>query len=123
MNYNKQKLSPQKRKFVDFLKTINYRKPDSAKIMKEVGISRTTYYRWLRDEELLKIAEEESVVEIEERLSEVLIALLCKDRQGDVRAIKLFLERYDTINKKNSKESAVDKLIELARMRLQNKNT
>ena len=118
MNYNnrnKPKLSPQKRKFVEYLKIINYRKPDSAKIMKELGISRSTYFRWLRDEKLLKIAEEESIEEIDMHLPEILRALLLKARHGDMRAIKLFLERYDPIDTKNSKVSVPDMLINLAK--------
>ena len=119
MNENKQKLSPQKRKFVGFLKTINYKKPKSAEIMKELDISKSTFYRWLRDEKLLELAEEENAVENEERIHELEVALFEKARQGDVRAIKLYLERHDAVKK--SKELTPDQLINLARISVQNK--
>ena len=119
MSNNKRKLSPQKRKFVDFLRTINYKKPDSVKIMKELDISKSTFYRWLRDEKLLEIAEEENSVENEERINEIEVALFEKARQGDIKAIKLYFERYDAIKK--SEELTADQLIDLARIRLQNK--
>ncbi len=119
MNHNKQKLSPQKRKFVGFLKTINYKKPDSVKIMKELDISKSTFYRWLRDEKLLDLAEEENAVENEEQIHELEVALFEKARQGDVRAIKLYLERYDAVKK--SEELTPDQLINLARISVQNK--
>jgi len=119
MNENKQKLSPQKRKFVNFLKTLNYKKPKSAEIMKELDISKATFYRWLRDEKLLNLAQEENAVETEEQIHELEVALFEKARQGDVRAIKLFLERYDAVKK--SKELTPDQLIQLARISVQNK--
>ena len=119
MNYNKPKLSPRKRKFIEYLKYKDYKNPELSNIRKEIGISKTTFYRWLRDEKLLNLAEEENDVDTEEHMHEVEVTLLERARQGDIRAIKFYLERYDAIKK--SKKPTPDQLIKEARIRVQNK--
>jgi len=101
------KLSPKKRKFIEFLKTINLNKPKPTEIAEDIGISISTYYRWLKDEEFLKIVEQENALEINERLPDVLDTLVKKAVQGDIKAIKIFLERYD--DNKDS-ENVADRL-------------
>jgi len=54
------KISPKKRKFIEFLKTINVNNPKPSEIAKDIGISISTYYRWLKDEEFSKIVEQEN---------------------------------------------------------------
>ena len=112
------KLSQKKRKFIEFLKTINLNKPKPAEIAKDIGISLSTYYRWLKDKELFKIVEQENALQIDERLPEVLETLVKKAIQGDVRAIKIFLDRYD--DNKDIKNIAdrltPDKIITIIRM-------
>lgn len=101
------KLSPKKRKFIEFLKTINLNKPKPTEIAEDIGISISTYYRWLKDEEFLKIVEQENALEINERLPDILDTLVKKAVQGDIKAIKIFLERYD--DNKDS-ENVADRL-------------
>ena len=119
MNYNKSELSPKERKFIEYLKYKDYKNPKLSNIRKEIGISKSTFYRWLRDEKFSEIAEEENDVNTEEHMHEVEVTLLEKARQGDVRAIKLFFERYEAV--KESKKKTPEQLIKEAQIRVQNK--
>ena len=119
MNHNKPKLSPKKRKFIEYLKYKDYKNPVLSNIRKEIGISKSTFYRWLRDEKLSDITEEENDVNTEEHIHEVEVTLLEKARQGDVRAIKLFFERYEAVKK--SKKKTPEQLIREAQIRVRNK--
>ena len=101
------KLSPKKRKFIELLKTINLNKPKPTEIAEDIGIGLSTYYRWLNDKELLKIVEQENAIEINDRLPDILDTLVKKAVQGDIKAIKIFLERYD--DNKDS-ENVADRL-------------
>ena len=80
MNHNKPELSPKKRKFIEYLKYKDYKNPVLSNIRKEIGISKTTFYRWLRDEKLSEIAEKENDLDTEENMNEVELALLEKAR-------------------------------------------
>ena len=122
MNIKLTQLSPEKRKFVLYLKFLNFNKPSPSEIQKQIGISRTTYYRWLHDRELLKIAEEVHSVEIKKHLPEILKTLLDKALQGDVSAIKLILKRIDKINKEVNKTLTPDEIIILIRKLKKEKN-
>ena len=116
MKHNK--ISLKKRKFIELLKTKDKNKSKIPEITKEIGISVSTYYRWLRNSEFLKIAEEENTPTVAERLPDILETLVKKALQGDMRAIKIFLERYDD-NKddKNIAEKLTpDRVIEIIRI-------
>jgi len=116
MKHNK--ISPKKRKFIELLKTKDINEQAIPEIAKEIGISVSTYYRWFRNSELLKIAEEENAPTVAERLPDILETLVKKALQGDMRAIKIFLERYDD-NKddKNIAEKLTpDRVIEIIRI-------
>ena len=89
------RLSPKKRKFISLINKediINYQVND---IINELEISRATYYRWLKDKELAEIIIQEYALEINERLSEVIKKLVKNAVQGDIKAIKIFLDIYD----------------------------
>ncbi len=111
------KLSPKKRKFIEFLKTINLNMPKPTEIAEDIGISLSTYYRWLNDEEFLKIVEQEKALKISRRLPDILDTLVKKAVEGDIKAIKIFLERYD--DNKDSENVAdrltPDKIISIVR--------
>ena len=47
-------LLSKKRKFIELLKTSGSYKPEPSEIIKTLGISKATYYRWRRDKEILK---------------------------------------------------------------------
>ena len=108
-------ISPKKRKFIEFLKTISINKPKIPEIAEGIGISVSTYYRWLKNNELLKIVEEEKALEIEKHLPKVLEILLKKALQGDMRAIRIFLERYENNRDDNDTEENLtpDRIIEI----------
>ena len=112
---NHKEISPKKRKFIEFLKTISINKPKIPEIAEGIGISVSTYYRWLENNELLKIVEEEKALEIEKHLPKVLEILLKKALQGDMRAIRIFLERYENNKNDNDTEENLtpDRIIEI----------
>ena len=85
------KLSPQKRKFISLVNSediINYQVKD---LINELEISKSTYYRWLKDKELAKIIIQEYVLEINEHLPEIMKTLVKNAVQGDIIAIVIFL--------------------------------
>ena len=88
-------LLSKKRKFIEFLKTTNSGKPKASDTIKDLGISESTYYRWIKDKNLLKLIEKENETDIDVHIPDVLNILLRKALQGDISAIKLFLQRYD----------------------------
>ena len=117
MNNNKtlsKKLSPRKRKFIEYLKYKEYNNNELSKIRKKIGISSSTYYRWLGDKELTKIAREESNLEFKESVHAVLQTLKKEALKGNVKAIKLFLEKFDNIKDKTVEDLSPDEMVRLA---------
>jgi hypothetical protein len=98
MNY--ENLTARKRRFIEYLKTIDLNKKRNAQIAEELGIGTTTYYRYRKNKELIKIAEQEKAKDIDRNLPSILHTLVNKALEGDIPAIKLFLKRYDD-NKEN----------------------
>jgi len=122
LNTKLTQLSPKKKKFIYYLKFLKSNKPRPSEIQKQIGISRTTYYRWLNDRELLKIAEEVHSDEIKKHFPKILKTLLDKALQGDVSAIKLILKRIDKINKKLNRTLTPNEIINLIRRLKKEKN-
>jgi len=118
-------ISTKKRKFIEILKkTLNPNKSKTNEIAKEIGISLPTYYRWLRDEKLLKIAEQEKAVDFKKRMPEVMEKLVKKAKDGDIKAIKIYLDIfYNFIKDKNDEEILTpDKAIDIIRTLKKEKN-
>lgn len=107
MNY--EKLTSKRKRFVDYLKTVNPNKKSNAQVAEELGIDLSTFYLYRRNKELIKIAEQEKEKDMDRNLTPILHSLVNKALEGDVRAIKLFLDRYDD-NKENKSPSAGKKL-------------
>lgn len=116
------KLSPRKQKFIEYLKLKNYISLNPSELAKEIGICRSTCYRWLRNEELLERVEEERVVEINDIFPEVLNILISLVRKGNVQAIKLFFDRYDVKNSPKTRGLEADRRILDARHRYEQQN-
>jgi hypothetical protein len=108
-NMNYEKLTSKRKRFVDYLKTVNLNKKSNAQIAEELGIDLSTFYLYRRNKELIKIAEQEKAKDMNRNLTPILHTLVDKALEGDVRAIKLFLDRYDD-NKENKSPSAGKKL-------------
>ncbi len=121
MNTKLTQLSPEKKKFVYYLKFLNSNIHKPSEIRKEIGISKSTYYRWLKDKNLKKISEEIYIDESNKHLPVILNTLLNKALQGDVSAIKLFLKRIDKINKKINNNLTTDEIINLIRKTVKEK--
>jgi acetate kinase len=115
LNIEFTQLSPEKKKFVHYLKFLNSNITKPSEIIKKIGISKSTYYRWLKDKNLKKISEEIYIDESNKHLPVILNTLLDKALQGDVSAIKLFLKRIDKINKKLNNNLTTDEIINLIR--------
>ena len=105
-------LLSKKRKFIELLKTQN--KPSSSSIISSLGISQSTYYRWSRDKEILTLLSKETGQDIDVFLPDVREILLKKALQGDMNAVKLFLQRYDNQDTLNDDEILTpDRIIEI----------
>ena len=107
-------LLSKKRKFIELIKTSPYNKPSSSSIISSLGISKATYYRWSRDKEFKNLIAKETGQDIEVFLPDVREILLKKALQGDMNAVKLFLQRYDnqdTID--DDEELTPDKIMEI----------
>jgi acetate kinase len=121
LNIEFTQLSPEKKKFVHYLKFLNSNITKPSEIIKKIGISKSTYYRWLKDKNLKKISEEIYIDESNKHLPVILNTLLDKALQGDVSAIKLFLKRIDKINKKLNNNLTTDEIINLIRKTVKEK--
>ena len=110
-------LSPKKRKFIEILKTLNFRRPVANEIAENTGISLPTCYRWLRNEKLLKIAEQEKAVDFKNQMPEVMAKLAKKAKNGDTKAIKIYLDIfYNHINNQDTKKPLTpDEIINIIR--------
>ena len=117
-------LSPKKRKFIEILKNLNFRRPVANEIAEKIGISLPTYYRWLRDEKLLKIAEHEKAVDFKKQMPEVMEKLVKKAKNGDTKSIKIYLDIfYNHINNQNTEKPLTpDEIISIIRKARKEKN-
>ena len=107
-------LLSKKSKFIEILKTSDSNKLESSDIIKDLGISSATYYRWRKDKKILNLVEKENKQNIDSLLPDILDALLKKALQGDINAIKLFLQRYDIRDYRDvSKILTRDRIIEM----------
>ncbi len=88
-------ISAKKRKFFELINKKEIDNLDVKDIINELGISRSTYYRWLEDKELRKRIREETNNELQANLHEVHRTLLRKALKGDIRAIQMYLKKYD----------------------------
>ena len=118
------RLSPKKIKFISLINNediINYQVND---LINELEISKPTYYRWLKDKELAKIVAQENALKIGDLLPEFIEKLTKKALQGDLRAIKIFLDIYD--NRKYGRNITdgltPDEIITIIRMARNGKN-
>jgi AcrR family transcriptional regulator len=64
-------------------------------IINELGISRPTYYRWLKNKKLRNTVRTDINNELKLNLPAVRRTLLKNALQGDIRAIQIFLKKYD----------------------------
>ena len=104
-----------RRKFIDIIKTINFNKPGPVEIAREAGISLSTYYRWLKDEEILNMVGKENAIDLKERCPDILEILIKSALSGDMRAVKIFFDRYDEYIESDNEEEVLtpDRLIEI----------
>lgn len=121
------KLLPQKRKFIELLKLSPLTRPEFSFVKKELGISKATYYRWCRNKEILDLVSKETSQDIDIFLPDVREILLKKALQGEMNAVKLFLQRYDKGDTLEDDETLTpDKIMEIiqnAKKEQQNKKT
>ncbi len=115
-------LTTKKQKFISYLKILITDRPSTDEVIKDVGISLSTYYRWVNDENLLAMAKKEKQKEFEEGITDVLQALYKKALQGDSQAIKIYLERIEKHHRLNILELTPDERIVLARMKVAREN-
>ena len=120
-------LISKKRKFIEILKTSKVNRPKPSEIIKELCISETTYYRWLKNKELLNIAAKENKQDTDAFLPDILDMLIKKSLQGDMNAIKFFIQKYDIKGETDDDEVlTADRIIEIvqkAKKDAENKNS
>ena len=120
-------LISKKRKFIEILKTSKVDRPKPSEIIKELCISETTYYRWLKNKELLNIAAKENKQDTDAFLPDILDMLINKALQGDMNAIKFFIQKYDIKGETDDDEVlTADRIIEIvqkAKKDAENRNT
>lgn len=58
----------------------------------EVGVARSTFYKWLKDREYLRYLQEQIDSFTDSELADVWKALIIQCKKGNVKAIKLFFE-------------------------------
>ena len=113
MNYKT--LSAKKRKFVELINQKDIINLEVKDIIKRLGISRATYYRWLKNQKLFKTMQKDIDNEVQEKIPEVIRLLLKKALQGDFRAIKMILEKYDNSDESTEKNLTPDEIINIIR--------
>ena len=59
------------------------------------GVARSTFYKWMRNEEFTKYLDEQIDLYTNSELSAIWKSLIKKCKQGDVAAIKLYFELKD----------------------------
>ena len=113
MNYKT--LSAKKRKFIELINQKDIINLEVKDIIKRLGISRATYYRWLKNQKLFKTMQKDINNEVQEKIPEVIRLLLKKALQGDFRAIKMILEKYDNSDESTEKNLTPDEIINIIR--------
>ena len=113
MNQKYKNLTHKKQKFISYLKILTLEKPSPEEIIKDLSISLSTFYRWLNNEELLEIANIEKQKDFEEGLPDVLQILKKKALQGDMKAIKLYLDIFENIKDLSLESLTPDEMITL----------
>ena len=115
MQESKTKLTAKKRKFIEYLKNKDLNNTHLSQIKAEIGISTATYYRWISDGEFMKIVNEESITEFKEGYRHVLQVIKDKALQGDMKAVRLYLNIFNTVKTKSLEDLTPDELITLVK--------
>ena len=77
-----------------------------TKVCEDVGVARSTFYKWLKDEDYVSYIQELIDRYTDSELAAVWKALIVKCKTGDVQAIKLYFElkgKYTTVVQNNIK--------------------
>ncbi len=113
MNYRT--LSAKKRKFIELINKKEIINLEVKDIINQLEISRATYYRWLKNQKLFKTMQKDVDNELHENIPELLRTLLKMALQGDFRAIKMILEKYDDTDEDPLKNLTPDDVINIIR--------
>ncbi len=111
MNYKT--LSAKKRKFIELINKKDIFNLEIKDITNQLEISRATYYRWLKNQKLFKTMQKDADNEVQENIPELLRTLLKMALQGDFRAIKMILEKYDNLDEDPLKSLSPDDAINI----------
>ena len=107
------RLSPKKRKFIEYLKSKDFNDPEFSELKQTLGISKSTYYRWLKDRNLQKVVNEEGDLEFREGYRHILRIIKSKALQGDHKSIKLYLDIFENIKDLSPESMTPDEVITL----------
>ena len=83
--------NPKQLKIVELLINPEDRRTKTAK-MEEAGVSRKTFYAWMKDERFISYMNSRLSLYTDGELSEVWKALIMQCKRGNIQAIKLFFE-------------------------------
>ena len=90
-----------KKQFLELL-----RKPGDGETLRDralqTGITERQYEKWIRDEELLRLAYNEYKKEIIPRLPRIFTALVEKAEEGDINAIKMVFQQLENFQEDSS---------------------
>ena len=107
------RMSPGKRKFIEYLKNKNSNQSEFSEIKEKIGISRATYYRWLKDSNLRKIVKEESDLEFRAAYHPILRTIKNNAIQGNIKAAVLYLDIRKNTKDKPPKRLTPDEVIRI----------
>ena len=106
-------LSPKQREAAEMLANPDF-KGTKSQVIDELGVSRSTFYRWLRDKAFMEYTCDLIDKYTDAELCMVWKALIRQCLGGDVQAIKLFFELKGRYRKEVSAEDkAAHRLIEV----------